>query len=310
MLDENSQGEQIASTALAARLCLASAVRCYFEAVEVWEPAPLWEVLFGGGAAFSADEAALPAALVRRGSRHSRGSGVSRPAAAMPSTHHHCAPRRLRAHSSLQLACWAICYRQSGHPLDAALRRCAMAMCACALSSRQQTAFNTPPPRMQAPPTDRKYRATLAKAIEACTQGFQQLVVAAVATESRLLRAAVVRVMARAAGGWWCLRGRVQCQEPRGRALITGPRWGDHRLGRRHGHVFDAALDERAARRQVARGRPGCSALHSMAWDHSPPPAHLPLSGFAALQSRHHPCQCAMRSGCSRCSYHWCTARR
>ena len=54
-----------AATALAARACVASAVRCYFEAVEQWEPAPLWQVL-RDGAADSKEDAALPAALVRR----------------------------------------------------------------------------------------------------------------------------------------------------------------------------------------------------------------------------------------------------
>jgi hypothetical protein len=53
---------------------------------------------------------------------------------------------------------------------------------------------------VQPPPTDRKYRAALATAIEPCSASFRRLVSAALTSESRLLRAAVVRVLARAAG--------------------------------------------------------------------------------------------------------------
>ena len=59
-------------------------------------------------------------------------------------------------------------------------------------------------PAAQAPPTDRRYRAALATAIEPCGASFRRLIAAALTTESRLLRAAVVRVLARAAGeGVW-----------------------------------------------------------------------------------------------------------
>ncbi|PRW45038.1 G-patch domain-containing [Chlorella sorokiniana] len=52
----------------------------------------------------------------------------------------------------------------------------------------------------QAPPSDRRYRAALATAIEPCGASFRRLIAAALTSESRLLRAAVVRVLARAAG--------------------------------------------------------------------------------------------------------------
>ncbi|KAL4436605.1 hypothetical protein ABPG75_003744 [Micractinium tetrahymenae] len=52
----------------------------------------------------------------------------------------------------------------------------------------------------QAPPTDRRYRAALATAIEPCGASFRRLISAALTTESRMLRAAVVRVLAHAAG--------------------------------------------------------------------------------------------------------------
>lgn len=52
----------------------------------------------------------------------------------------------------------------------------------------------------QVPPTDRRYRAALATAIEPCGASFRRLVAAALTSESRLLRSAVVRVLARAAG--------------------------------------------------------------------------------------------------------------
>lgn len=54
---------------------------------------------------------------------------------------------------------------------------------------------------LQAPPSDRRYRAALATAIEPCGASFRRLIAAALTSESRLLRAAVVRVLARAAGG-------------------------------------------------------------------------------------------------------------
>jgi hypothetical protein len=56
------------------------------------------------------------------------------------------------------------------------------------------------PAPAQAPPSDRKYRAALATAIEPCGASFRRLISAALTSESRLLRAAVVRVLARAGG--------------------------------------------------------------------------------------------------------------
>lgn len=63
----------------------------------------------------------------------------------------------------------------------------------------------------QAPPTDRRYRAALATAIEPCGASFRRLISAALATESRMLRAAVVRVLARAAGELGGVGGRPSC---------------------------------------------------------------------------------------------------
>lgn len=137
----------------------------------------------------------------------------------------------------LQRACWVISSQLSGLQQGAKPPRSAplqLGCCCCGGSVgrclcppvqavyTQDTITNWAlPPCPQAPPSDRKYRAALATAIEPCRASFRHLIAAALTSESRLLRAAVVRVLARASGGVGSRVGRcVGHQHSRWRAPL------------------------------------------------------------------------------------------
>ena len=75
-----------------------------------------------------------------------------------------------------------------------------------------------PPPQARRgaphpPPTHRPYRIALCNALEPVLGSFKSAVAMAVQSESRVMRAVLVRLCARAAGGF-CLPSNVPCMGP------------------------------------------------------------------------------------------------
>ena len=111
----------------------------------------------------------------------------------------------------LQLVFLAIFSHWSGPPQVGKQHRCVKCYSRIRLCFVSQKIWNhiVGLPPVQAPPADRKYRASLATTIEPCGASFRRLIAAALTSESRLLRAAVVRVLARASGAGWVVVSAV-----------------------------------------------------------------------------------------------------